>query len=60
MTALHCFLEDQGFWHQKNKSHITVSARFRLLSTKERGDHGDNVSVQSLDSETFVFKVVFH
>eukprot|EP00261_Vitis_vinifera_P026428 XP_010659825.1 PREDICTED: kinesin-like protein KIN-1 isoform X3 [Vitis vinifera] len=37
-------------------SHITVCARFRPLSSKERRDHGDSVSVQSLDSETFIFK----
>ncbi|XP_038879897.1 kinesin-like protein KIN-1 isoform X2 [Benincasa hispida] len=37
-------------------SNITVCARFRPLSSKERQDHGDAVCVQYVDSETFIFK----
>ncbi|XP_022156790.1 kinesin-like protein KIN-1 isoform X2 [Momordica charantia] len=37
-------------------SNITVCARFRPLSSKERRDHGDAVCIQCVDSETFVFK----
>ncbi|KAK3031599.1 hypothetical protein RJ639_035605, partial [Escallonia herrerae] len=37
-------------------SSITVCARFRPLSSKERRDHGDGICVRSLDNETFFFK----
>ncbi|XP_043722837.1 kinesin-like protein KIN-1 [Telopea speciosissima] len=37
-------------------SNITVCARFRPLSSKEKRDHGDSTCIQLLDSETFVFK----
>ncbi|XP_050937488.1 kinesin-like protein KIN-1 isoform X2 [Cucumis melo] len=37
-------------------SNITVCARFRPLSSKERRDHGDAVCIQYVDSETFIFK----
>ncbi|KAK2984088.1 hypothetical protein RJ640_028552, partial [Escallonia rubra] len=37
-------------------SSITVCARFRPLSSKERRDHGDGICVRALDSETFFFK----
>nr|QWB49532.1 ClKIN1A [Citrullus lanatus] len=37
-------------------SNITVCARFRPLSSKERQDHGDAVCIQCVDSETFIFK----
>ncbi|XP_022968712.1 kinesin-like protein KIN-1 isoform X4 [Cucurbita maxima] len=37
-------------------SNITVCARFRPLSSKERRDHGDAVCIQCVDSETFIFK----
>ncbi|PON58832.1 Kinesin-like protein [Parasponia andersonii] len=37
-------------------STITVCARFRPLSSRERRDHGDSVCVQCLDTETFIFK----
>ncbi|TXG56670.1 hypothetical protein EZV62_017983 [Acer yangbiense] len=37
-------------------SNITVCTRFRLLSSKERSNHGDSVCVHGIDAETFVFK----
>ncbi|XP_052171276.1 kinesin-like protein KIN-1 isoform X3 [Diospyros lotus] len=37
-------------------SNVTVCARFRPLSSKERRDHGDGTCIRSLDSETFTFK----
>ncbi|KAL6953266.1 serine/threonine-protein kinase KIN2 [Sarracenia purpurea var. burkii] len=37
-------------------SNITVCARFRPLSSKERRDHGDGTCIRSLDAETFVLK----
>ncbi|KAL7246421.1 hypothetical protein ACSBR2_001508 [Camellia fascicularis] len=37
-------------------SNITVCARFGPPSSKERIDHGDGISIRSLDLETFVFK----
>ncbi|GMP60611.1 hypothetical protein CsSME_00023396 [Camellia sinensis var. sinensis] len=37
-------------------SNITVCARFRPPSSKERIDHGDGICIRSLDLETFVFK----
>uniref|UniRef100_A0A0A0LY07 Kinesin motor domain-containing protein n=1 Tax=Cucumis sativus TaxID=3659 RepID=A0A0A0LY07_CUCSA len=37
-------------------SNITVCARFRPLSSKERRDHGDALCIQYVDSETFIFK----
>ncbi|KAK0574301.1 hypothetical protein LWI29_021322 [Acer saccharum] len=37
-------------------SNITVCARFRPLSSKERSNHGDSVCVHGIDAETFVFK----
>ncbi|KAM1752499.1 hypothetical protein ACFX11_010473 [Malus domestica] len=35
---------------------MTICARFRPLSSKERRDHGDAVCIQHVDSETFSFK----
>jgi kinesin family protein 5 len=37
-------------------SNITICARFRPLSTKEKSDHGDDVCVHALDAESFTFK----
>ncbi|KAM3752768.1 hypothetical protein ACB098_03G044000 [Castanea mollissima] len=37
-------------------SNITVCARFRPLSSKERRDHGDSVCIRCIDTETFVLK----
>ncbi|KAJ4719296.1 Kinesin-like protein [Melia azedarach] len=37
-------------------SNITVCARFRPLSSKERSNHDDNVCVHSIDTENFIFK----
>lgn len=37
-------------------SNITVCARFRPLSSKEKREHGENICIKSLDSESFVFK----
>ncbi|GAV63199.1 Kinesin domain-containing protein, partial [Cephalotus follicularis] len=37
-------------------SNFTVCARFRPLSSKEISNHGDNVCIRCVDSETFVFK----
>ncbi|XP_057961353.1 kinesin-like protein KIN-1 isoform X2 [Malania oleifera] len=37
-------------------SNVTVCARFRPLSSKERSDHGDNTCIQTVDAETFTFK----
>jgi hypothetical protein len=38
-------------------SNITVCARFRPLSTKERKDSCDSICISSIDSESFIFKV---
>ncbi|RXH82323.1 hypothetical protein DVH24_036664 [Malus domestica] len=35
---------------------MTICARFRPLSSKERRDHGDAVCIQHVDFETFSFK----
>ncbi|KAE8010155.1 hypothetical protein FH972_006545 [Carpinus fangiana] len=35
---------------------ITVCARFRPLSSKEKRDHGDTVCIRRIDTETFLFK----
>ncbi|KAL5566143.1 hypothetical protein UlMin_029307 [Ulmus minor] len=37
-------------------SNITVCARFRPLSSREKRDYGDAVCIQCIDSETFVLK----
>ncbi|KAL9271442.1 Kinesin-like protein [Drosera capensis] len=37
-------------------SNFLVCARFRPLSSKEKRDFGDSVSVQKIDDESFVFK----
>ncbi|XP_030961026.1 kinesin-like protein KIN-1 [Quercus lobata] len=37
-------------------SNITVCARFRPLSSKERRDHGDSVCIRCIDTETFILK----
>ncbi|CAK7340783.1 unnamed protein product [Dovyalis caffra] len=37
-------------------SNITVCARFRPLSSKERKDNSDSVCIRSKDTETFIFK----
>ncbi|KAM4108439.1 hypothetical protein ACB094_03G045900 [Castanea mollissima] len=37
-------------------SYITVCARFRPLSSKERREHGDSVCIRCIDMETFVLK----
>ncbi|XP_022743037.1 kinesin-like protein KIN-1 [Durio zibethinus] len=37
-------------------SNVTVCVRFRPLSSKEKGDLGDNICIQTLDSETFIIK----
>ncbi|KAL4637165.1 hypothetical protein ACB092_03G060800 [Castanea dentata] len=37
-------------------SNITVCARFRPLSSKERRDHGDGVCIRCIDTETFILK----
>ncbi|XP_021898959.1 kinesin-like protein KIN-1 [Carica papaya] len=37
-------------------SNITVCARFRPLSSKERRDHGDGVCIHGIDTESFIFK----
>ncbi|KAJ6682950.1 CENTROMERE PROTEIN E [Salix koriyanagi] len=37
-------------------SNITVCARFRPMSSKEKKDSRDNISISSLNSESFVFK----
>ena len=38
-------------------SNITVCARFRPLSAKERKDSCDSICISSIDSESFIFKV---
>ncbi|KAJ6737536.1 KINESIN-LIKE PROTEIN, partial [Salix viminalis] len=40
----------------KTMSNITVCARFRPLSSKEKKDSRDNICISSLNSESFVFK----
>ncbi|XP_010552747.1 PREDICTED: kinesin-like protein KIN-1 isoform X1 [Tarenaya hassleriana] len=37
-------------------SNVTVCARFRPLSSKEKRDQGNSVCVKGIDNETFVFK----
>ncbi|KAG8479196.1 hypothetical protein CXB51_029764 [Gossypium anomalum] len=37
-------------------SNVTVCVRFRPLSSKEKRDLGDNICIQSMDSETFIVK----
>ncbi|BFG37012.1 hypothetical protein CerSpe_232870 [Prunus speciosa] len=37
-------------------SSMTICARFRPLSSKERRDHGDTVCIRCIDAETFLFK----
>ncbi|XWS57579.1 hypothetical protein CRYUN_Cryun09bG0186000 [Craigia yunnanensis] len=37
-------------------SNVTVCVRFRPLSSKEKRDLGDNICIQSIDSETFIIK----
>ncbi|GLT60925.1 hypothetical protein SLA2020_336650 [Shorea laevis] len=37
-------------------SNITVCARFRPLSSKEKRDHGDSVCIRRIDTENFLFK----
>ncbi|KAF8394469.1 hypothetical protein HHK36_020677 [Tetracentron sinense] len=37
-------------------SNVTVCARFRPLSSKEKRDHGDVICIRSIDAENFVFK----
>ncbi|XP_058085993.1 kinesin-like protein KIN-1 isoform X2 [Magnolia sinica] len=37
---------------------VTVCARFRPFSSKEKKDHGDSVCIRSLDTDSFVFKDV--
>ncbi|XP_017976716.1 PREDICTED: kinesin-like protein KIN-1 [Theobroma cacao] len=37
-------------------SNVTVCVRFRPLSSKEKRDHGDDICIESLDSETFTIK----
>ncbi|TYJ11614.1 hypothetical protein E1A91_A11G288400v1 [Gossypium mustelinum] len=37
-------------------SNVTVCVRFRPLSSKEKRDLGDNICIQSMDSETFIIK----
>ncbi|XP_024040830.1 kinesin-like protein KIN-1 [Citrus clementina] len=37
-------------------SNITVCARFRPLSSKERSNHGDSVCIHGIDNESFIFK----
>ena len=44
---------------KKTMSNITVCARFRPLSSKERRDHGDSVCIRCIDTETFILKVNF-
>ena len=44
---------------KKIMSNITVCARFRPLSSKERRDHGDGVCIRCIDTETFILKVSF-
>ncbi|KAM7273761.1 hypothetical protein ACFE04_028425 [Oxalis oulophora] len=39
----------------ESMSNITVCARFRPLSSKERNTYGDSVCIRSVDSESFVF-----
>ncbi|XP_059436038.1 kinesin-like protein KIN-1 [Corylus avellana] len=47
---------DGPFRHNESTSNITVCARFRPLSSKEKRDHGDTVCIRSIDTETFPFK----
>ncbi|GKV08935.1 hypothetical protein SLEP1_g20505 [Rubroshorea leprosula] len=35
---------------------VTVCARFRPLSSKERKDHGDSVYIHAIDAESFILK----
>ncbi|GMI79289.1 kinesin 1 [Hibiscus trionum] len=37
-------------------SNVTVCVRFRPLSSKEKRDLGDNICIQSFDSENFIIK----
>ncbi|KAJ8632434.1 hypothetical protein MRB53_025770 [Persea americana] len=37
-------------------SNVTVCVRFRPLNSREKRDHGDNICIQGLDAESFVFK----
>ncbi|TYI57774.1 hypothetical protein E1A91_D11G305400v1 [Gossypium mustelinum] len=37
-------------------SNVTVCVRFRPLSSKEKKDLGDNICIQSMDSETVIIK----
>ncbi|KAE8660231.1 Kinesin-1-like protein PSS1 [Hibiscus syriacus] len=37
-------------------SNVTVCVRFRPLSAKEKRDIGDNICIQSIDSENFIIK----
>ncbi|KAK8633693.1 hypothetical protein V6N13_014532 [Hibiscus sabdariffa] len=37
-------------------SNVTVCVRFRPLSSKEKRDMGDNICIQSFDSENFIIK----
>ncbi|XVF42001.1 hypothetical protein PTKIN_Ptkin01aG0325100 [Pterospermum kingtungense] len=37
-------------------SNVTVCVRFRPLSSKEKRDLGDNICIQSIDSENFIIK----
>ncbi|OWM69482.1 hypothetical protein CDL15_Pgr013943 [Punica granatum] len=41
-------------------SNITVCARFRPLSSRERRDYGDSICIQRIDDETFSLKVHDH
>ncbi|KAK6233159.1 hypothetical protein SCA6_003232, partial [Theobroma cacao] len=41
---------------QGEMSNVTVCVRFRPLSSKEKRDHGDDICIESLDSETFTIK----
>ncbi|KAK6911511.1 Kinesin motor domain [Dillenia turbinata] len=37
-------------------SNVTVCARFRPLSAKERADHGDGVCIRTVDTKSFIIK----
>lgn len=37
-------------------ANVTVCARFRPLSSKERRDDDDSVCIQGIDAESFIFK----
>lgn len=57
-TGVRFFLQGCQFSCEKDDmSNVTVCVRFRPLNSREKRDHGDNICIQGLDAESFVFKV---